>query len=201
MEKTHKGLPLLDATLEDWELGIYCLSLVDSPATQRSWLLFSNKNKNKQPKTQPLKFAVTDAKEHKVLSVIMLADTPIYRIDEKGDPYYLQFSKKTLYEAAHRMLLNGFQNNRNIEHIDSSVVYGFDMVQLFQKDTAKGLSPVGFEDVPDGSLFGEFYVTDETLWQEILSDKFTGLSLEGQFGVEDKPIESIEELIQYLGIK
>lgn len=198
MEKTHNGLPLLDATLDEWELGIYCLSLVDDPATQRSWLLFSNKNK--QPATQRLKFAVTDATEHKVLSVIMLADTPIYRIDANGNPYYLQFSKKTLYEAAHRMLRNGTQNNTNIEHIESSIVYGFDMVQLFQKDTAKGISPVGFEDVPDGSLFGEFYVTDETLWQEILDGKFTGISLEGEFSVEDKPIESIEELVQYLGM-
>lgn len=198
MEKTHKGLPLLDATLDEWELGIYCLSLVDDPATQRSWLLFSNKNH--QPATQPLKFAVTDANEHKVLSVIMLADTPIYRIDANGNPYYLQFSKKTLYEAAHRMLRNGFQNNTNIEHIESSMVLGFDMVQLFQKDSLKGISPVGFEDVPDGSLFGEFFVTDETLWQEILDGKFTGISLEGEFGVEDKPIESLDELVQYLGI-
>lgn len=198
MEKTYKGLPLLDASLNDWELGIYCLSLVDDPATQRSWLLFSNKNK--QPATKPLKFAITDADEHKVLSVIMVADTPIYRIDEQGNPYYLQFSKATLYEAAHRMLRNGFQNNTNIEHIESSVVFGFDMVQLYLKDVAKGISPVGFEDVPDGSLFGEFTVTDETLWEEIKSGKFTGISLEGEFGVEDKPIESLEELITYLGI-
>lgn len=197
MKKEYKGLPLFDAELQDWQFGIYCLSLVDNPATEKSWLLFK---KQSNPAQTPLKFAVTDAAEHKVLSVIMLADTPIYRVDEQGNEFYIQFSKDVLYESARRMLKNGFQNNTNIEHIESSVVYGFDMVQLFQKDVSKGLNPAGFEDVPEGSLFGEFYVTDDTLWQEILDGKFTGISLEGEFSIEEAEIDSIEDLIKALGL-
>ena len=192
MEKTYNGLPLLDATL-DWELGIYCLSLVKYPATEKNWKLFS--------KQEGMKFAVTNEDEHKVLSVIRLADTPIYRRDELGNEFYIEFPKEVLYESAKRMLANGFQNNTNIEHIESSVVYGFEMVQLFIKDSSKGISPVGFEDVPEGSLFGEFYVADETLLQEIRSGKFSGISLEGEFGLKEKEINSIEELVEYLGLK
>ena len=197
MEKTFNNLPLLDATLDEWQLGIYCLSLVDNPATERSWMLFANQKKQT---VQPFKFAITNADEHKVLSVIMVADTPIFRVDDDGKGFYIQFSKDVLYEAARRMLRNGFQNNTNIEHIESSVVYGFDMVELFQKDTAKGISPVGFEDVPEGSLFGEFYVTDETLWEEIKDGKFKGISLEGEFGLGKNEIETIEDLVRVLGI-
>lgn len=197
---TYKGLPLLEATLEGWNLGIYCLSLVGRPATERSWMLFSKQDENTKPVCS-LRFAVTDAAEHKVLSVIMLADTPIFRVDDNGNKFYIEFSKDVLYESARRMLKDGFQNNINIEHIESSAVYGFDMAQLFIKDTAKGISPVGFEDVPEGSLFGEFYVSDETLWQEILDGKFTGISLEGEYMAEEKKIDSIEDLMKALGIE
>lgn len=199
MVKEYNGLPLLDAALDDWTLGIYRLSLVDNPATEHSWMLFS---KQGEKPICNMKFAITDADKHRVLSVIMLADTPIYRIDEQGNPFYIQFPKDVLYESARRMLREGFQRNINIEHIDSSFVEGFDMVQLFVKDTAKGVSPVGFEDVAEGSLFGEFYVTDETLWEEIKAGKFKGISLEGEYLAEqnEPEITTVEQLLAELGI-
>ena len=197
--ETYNGLPLLEATLEEWNLGIYCLSLVGHPATEKSWMLFS-KQGDEKPQGACLRFAITDADEHKVLSVIMLADTPIFRMDENGNKFYIEFSKDVLYESARRMLRDGFQRNINIEHIESSAVYGFDMTQLFIKDSAKGINPVGFEDVPEGSLFGEFYVSDETLWQEIKDGKFTGISLEGEYVAAEKKIDSIDDLLKALGI-
>lgn len=194
------GLPVFEAVLDDYNIGIYTVSLVDNPATSVKWIAFSKDNKV----MNPLKFSIIDEKEHKVLSVIMRADYPIYRIDEQGNGFYITFSKKTLYEASKRLLLNGFQNYVNVEHIASSNLYGFQLAQIYQKDVARGINPAGFEDIEDGSLFGEYFVADETLWQQILEGKFTGISLEGEFGVdkveEDKPIESLEELISYLGI-
>lgn len=193
--KTFKNLPLYDAVLTDENLGIYCVSLVDNPATMVSWLAFS-----KEPE-KALKFAVTNEEQHRVLSVIMTADTPIYRVNDKGEGFYIQFSKETLYEAAKRMLRNGFQNFVNVEHIESSYLYGFEMVQLFQKDTAKGINPAGFEDIPDGTLFGEYYVSDPTLWEEIKEGRFVGLSLEGEFSLAEKEIETVEDLIRSLGLE
>lgn len=192
--KEYKGLPLYQAVLNDDNLGIYCVSLVDNPATMVAWLAFS-----KEPK-KALKFAVTNEEQHRVLSVIMTADTPIYRVNDKGEGFYIQFSKETLYEAAKRMLRNGFQNYVNVEHIESSSLQGFEMVQLFQKDTAKGINPAGFEDVPDGSLFGEYFVSDETLWEEIKAGRFVGLSLEGEFSLAENEIQTVEDLLNYLGL-
>lgn len=195
MKKEYKGLPLFDAVLTDENLGIYCVSLVDDPATQIKWLAFS-KDQGAQ-----LKFSVTNEEKHRVLSVIMVADTPIYRVNDRGEGFYITFSKDTLYEAARRLLRNGFQNYVNVEHIESSLLYGFEMTQIFQKDSTRGISPAGFEDVPDGSLFGEYFVTDETLWEEIKQGRFIGLSLEGEFTLAEEEIQSLEELADYLGIK
>lgn len=58
------------------------------------------------------------------------------------------------------------------------------MVECFIKDSEKGISPTGFEDVPEGSLFCTFKVEDEKLWNEIVNtDHFNGFSLEGVFNL------------------
>lgn len=191
----YKGLPLYDAVLTDENLGIYCMSLVDNPATAIKWLAFS-----KEQPQNPLKFAVTNEEKHRVLSVIMTADTPIYRVNDRGEGFYIQFSKDVLYEASRRLLMNGFQNYVNVEHIESSMLLGFELTQIYQKDVARGINPAGFEDVPDGSLFGEYFVSDATLWEEIKQGRFVGLSLEGEFSLEEKEITSLKDLADYLGI-
>ena len=199
-KKMINGLPVYEAVLDDYNLGIFTISLVDDPATEVKWVAFAKDAKA----SSPLKFSIVDEDEHKVLSVIMRADFPIYRVDENGEGFYITFSKETLYEAAKRLLMNGFQNYVNVEHIASSALYGFQLAQIYQKDTARGINPAGFEDIEDGSLFGEYFVADETLWSEIKAGKFTGISLEGEFGLaepKEKEIETIEDLVEYLGIK
>lgn len=195
------GLPVFEAVLDDYNIGIFTVSLVDDPATSVKWIAFAKDAKA----SNPLKFSIIDEKEHKVLSVIMRADYPIYRVDEQGNGFYITFSKETLYEASKRLLLNGFQNYVNVEHIASSNLYGFQLAQIYQKDVARGINPAGFEDIEDGSLFGEYFVADETLWQEILEGKFTGISLEGEFGIDkveekEKEISTLDELVEALGL-
>ena len=194
------GLPVYEAVLDDYNIGIFQISLVDNPATEVKWIAFSKDS----AASTPLKFSIVNEDEHKVLSVIMRADFPIYRIDENGNGFYITFSKETLYEASKRLLMNGFQNYVNVEHIASSALYGFQLAQIYQKDVARGINPKGFEDIEDGSLFGEYFVADETLWEEIKAGKFTGISLEGEFGItepKEKEIDTIEDLVEYLGIK
>lgn len=200
-QKMINGLPVFEAVLDDYNIGIFTVSLVDDPATSVKWIAFAKDAKA----SNPLKFSIVDEKEHKVLSVIMRADFPIYRVDEQGNGFYITFSKETLYEASKRLLLNGFQNYVNVEHIASSNLYGFQLAQIYQKDVARGINPAGFEDIEDGSLFGEYFVSDETLWEEILAGKFTGISLEGEFGIDkveegEQEINTLDELVEALGL-
>ena len=198
-QKMINGLPVFEAVLDDYNLGIFTVSLVGDPATECKWIAFAKDAKA----SNPLKFSIIDEEQHKVLSVIMRADFPIYRVDEQGNGFYITFSKETLYEAAKRLLMNGFQNYVNVEHIASSSLYGFQLAQIYQKDVARGINPTGFEDIEDGSLFGEYFVADETLWEEIKAGKFTGISLEGEFRLTDSKedeIKSLDELVELLGL-
>ena len=69
------------------------------------------------------------------------------------------------------------------------------MVQWFIKDTENGINPTGFEAAEDGSLFAEFKVENEEIWNQIKEGTFKGFSLAGFFDVEEvkNPAEDEEE--------
>lgn len=191
-----KKLPIYEALIEGDTIGIFKVSLVDDPATQTDFLAFANEK-------EPLKFKVTDEDEHRVLAVIMRADFLIYRRTDDGFEYYLKFSPETLFEASRRMLAGGYQNSINLEHKENTDIEGFELVHIFQKDSSKGINPVGFEDIEEGSLFGEYYVSNEEIWKQIKDGTFTSVSLEGIFDtveVSEPEINSIEDLAKYLGL-
>lgn len=191
-----KKLPIYEALIEGDTIGIFKVSLVDDPATQTDFLAFANEK-------EPLKFKVTDEDEHRVLAVIMRADFLIYRRTDDGFEYYLKFSPETLFEASRRMLAGGYQNSINIEHKENTDIEGFELVHIFQKDSSKGINPVGFEDIEEGSLFGEYYVSNGEIWKQIKDGTFTSVSLEGIFDtveVSEPEINSIEDLAKYLGL-
>ena len=161
--------------LEDAE-GMLAISLVADPAVQKNFLCFSEE--------KPIKLQLANEAEHKVTGVVCLADTPIYRRDDAKGEYYIVFTKETIKAMVDRYAKNGLFNSVNLEHNPENFVNSVFMVECFIKDVDKGISPTGFEDVPNGSLFCTFKVEDEKLWNEIVNtDHFNGFSLEGIFNL------------------
>jgi hypothetical protein len=161
--------------LEDAE-GMLAISLVADPAVQKNFLCFSE--------DKPIKLQLANEAEHKVTGVVCLADTPIYRRDDVKGEYYIVFTKETIKAMVDRYAKNGLFNSVNLEHNPENFVNSVFMVECFIKDVDKGISPTGFEDVPNGSLFCTFKVEDEKLWNEIVNtDHFNGFSLEGIFNL------------------
>lgn len=167
------NIPFYKAFIGDELDGIFAISLVDMPAVERDFVCFKKEDEKYQ------KFSISNEDEHLVTGVVMLADTPIYRRD--GDfEYYLVFTKETIKDMAQKMLQNGTQNNVDLQH-DGKLINGISMVELFIKDSAKGIEPNFVSDVPDGSLMATFHVEDEELWQKLHTDEINGFSLEGYF--------------------
>ena len=193
-----KNIPIYEAFLGD-QIGIFTVALVDEPAMEKYWSVYSVEEGPKE-----LKFKVIDEEQHKVLAPIIRADFPILR--KEGNQYfYVTFSKETIYAAAEKFLKDGYQNIVRLTHNGDNYVDGFNLVQWYIKDSAKGINPEGFEDIADGSLMAEYKVNDDEIWKEIKAGTFNGLSMESVFGlrikVEDEPIiNSVEELLDYLGI-
>lgn len=168
---TFNGLPLYRVALATEGDGVLRVSLVDDPAVQSQFEYFRAQ--------APALFAVQDEEKRLVRGVVLRADYPIYRRDNDGDPgYYVTFGAGVIREAAEKLLAEGRANEVNLMHEDGSDVEGVQMVQLFIKDSARGIDPEGFDGVADGSLFGEYHVTNDEVWDEIKAGTFRGFSVE-----------------------
>jgi hypothetical protein len=170
-------LPVYKATITDDETGMVAISLVDDPAVEINWQYFNDDKK-------PMLFAVQDDEKRLVRGVIMECDKLIYRRDASGFEYYIQFDAPTIRLMAQKYLRDGFQNNVDTMH-DGNLVNGVELVQWFISDKDNGVNPIGFEDVNDHSLFAEFHILNDEIWNSIKEGTFRGFSLEGFF----EPVE------------
>lgn len=170
---TFNGLPLYRVALASEGDGVVRVSLVDDPAVQSNFDVF-----RKEAEKAPVLYAVQDEDRHLVRGVVLRADWPIYRRDNPQDPgYYVTFGKEAIRQLAEKYLADGFQNRVDTAH-DGKEVDDVQMVQYFIKDTAAGIAPEGFDDIADGSLFAEYHVTNDEVWDEIKAGTFKGFSVE-----------------------
>ena len=174
-------IPTYYANITDEFEGITTISLVDYPAVQSDFVAFDKQDK------MPL-FKFEDEEQRKIMGVIMRCEYPIYRRSETYGEFYIKYSKETIEKMTRKMLAENTGNYVNLMHDGEAYVDGVTLEQVFIKDTAKGVSPSGFEEISDGSMFGVFHVENDDVWDAIKSDTFRGFSLEGYFSIdkEDK---------------
>lgn len=165
--------------IDDELCGIDAISLVDVPAVERNFLCFSE---DKQPVS--LKF---DNSKHIITGVVCLADTPIYRYNERVGEYYVVFSKETIRRMVEKFAKNDLFKSVNLQHDDTKFVDGIYMVESYLTDTARGINPIEFSDIPDGSWICSYKVENEALWNEIINgNKLNGFSLQGMFQLSEQ---------------
>ena len=191
-DEIMKNLPIFYAEITSEDEGIFSISLVDFPATQRNFVCF-NEDKAVQL------FSIQDEDEHIISGVVMLANTPIYRRDEKGFEYYLVYKPETIKLMAEKMLKDNTQNQVELMH-NGEIIGSVNLVELFIKDSSKGIVPAYMEDVPDGSLIATYKVRDEEIWKAIKSGELNGFSLAGLFSIEKEDSEErdLQEILSQL---
>lgn len=190
--ETNKNFPVYEMVISNETDGVYAVSLVENPAMEVSWIT-ANKD------AQQVKCEVINEEEKIIICVIARADFQFLQYSPAIGYYYAYFTKDTLKQTAHNILKNGFQNCINIEHRPNSYIDGVEMRELFIKDISRGINPVGFEDVEDGSLMAVYKVYNEEVWSAIKQGIFTSVSLEGFFMPisHNDIIESEEQLMEW----
>lgn len=163
---------LIDIDLNDESTGMGAISFVEDPAIESNFLCFEKEKKQ-------MMFQVENEMEHKVTGCAIWCDKPIYRYTPDIGEYYVVFNKETIDKIVHKYAKQGLNNLVDLQH-DGKMIDGVVMVEYFIKDTEKGISPKGFEDIADGSLFVTYKIEDEKLWQEIIApdSEFKGFSIE-----------------------
>lgn len=185
------NIPVYDAVLGE-DGGMMRISLVDVPAVMSNFQVFA-------AQTPVQRYRIQDEAQRRVLGVVMRADFPIYRRDDDGTEYYLIYRADTIKEMAEKYLFEGLQNEVNVMHRDGSEVEGVNMVQWFIKDTGRGIVPEGFDGIADGSLFAEFHVDNDEVWDAIKDGTYRGFSLEGYFHfIPERDTEDVRRIVREL---
>ena len=174
-------IPVYLLSVDDPNATIQTVSLVEYPATGLPLYCFEKEEK--------YKFS-TDELKHNIISCIVRVDYPILRTSADGEPYYVVFNKQTSEMLCQKLLKDGFQQNISLDH-NGQLIEGIQLEQVFIKDSSRGIVPSGFESAADGSLFGIYHITDESLWNDCVSGRFGGVSLESLFKLI--PISNIDE--------
>lgn len=168
-------LPIYEALITDETQGIFNISLVDCPAVKSNFLAFKNQKQ--------FNYTIQNEEKRIVFGVLMRANYNIYRYDKNLGEFYIRYSPETIKVMAEKMMLDNRHNSINIQHTDGSNVEGVNLIELFIKDTEKGINPKGFEEIEDGSLFAAYKVENPVIWNAIKKGVFNGFSLEGIFDI------------------
>lgn len=159
-------IPIFDITISDLTDGIQCVSIVEDPAMETDLLYFEKQDKK-------LNFSIQS--EHCIMGVLIKADTPIYRYDNVMGEYYVNFTKDVIKELAEKYVSDNLLNAVSLHH-NGKLIEGIQLREIFIKDSSKGINPSNFTDVPEGSLFATFHITDNELWETV--QRLGGFSIE-----------------------
>ena len=168
---------------DDVNNGIDAISLVDMPAVEKNFLCFSEEK-------QPVKMKFDNSK-HIITGVVALADTPIYRYHPQMGEYYVVFTKETIQKMVEKFAKMDLFKSVNLQHDDEKFVDGVYMFESYITDKERGISPIEFSDIPDGSWVASYKVENEALWQEIINgNKLNGFSLQGMFDLTEQAFKN-----------
>jgi hypothetical protein len=175
-----KDIPIYKITIDPEysdgeELGIEQIAFTSTPAIITKGLAFDEHKK----------LFFSDDLKYRVVAPAMIP-MEIYRNDEDGDEYYVQFSVETI-ENIHSKFMQDLSNRNvfNLEHNTDKTVPAYVLEAWIVEDPKKdkAYSSYGIE-VPKGTLMVTAQVTDKDYYNELVKNEQIGFSIEGFLGLK-----------------
>lgn len=191
--ETFNGLPLVSATLDEkkYMAGVNFWSFVEKPAVETSLFKFSAHTNTVELIEETFKFAHKDSERRIVTTIGMVANKAIYRKMKFGAEereFYIKFPADVVERMAFKFMKDQHTKNVNIEHDENQVVdsNGAYIVETYLYDQSRGMKVPDYleEEATPGSWVLSWKVEDDDLWGKIEKEEVTGVSLEGDFGLE-----------------
>lgn len=170
-------VPIYNIVIEEdeFDLGLTKMSLVEYPAVNVPFLKFSENDIVKETFS-------TNKDKKIVTSVALLADTPIKRIDDYGNLYYVVFNKEIIGKLVNKFFKDDLIKSVNINHFeDTDKAY---LIESYFVNEELGIKPKGIYNT-DGSWIVSYKITDDNLWNDIKEGKLNGFSVEIQAYLEE----------------
>ena len=178
--KKYEETKLVEFVLneEDADVGVFAISLVEDPAIEENFMFFSNDSAKKQ-------FATVDTDKRILIGAVMIPDTPIMRLDAKGNKYNCFFSKDTIRRVEELYMINSKHQSATLEH--SRAINGITTIETWiVEDTKQDKSAFyGFK-YPKGTWVACMKIENEEVWNNYIKEgEVKGFSVEGYFESKD----------------
>ena len=170
----------------------FAVSVVSQPAVESNFMTFS------EAKVQNF-VAVEEQDRHMLYGCALRANYPIYRRDDNGYEYILEFDRNAIDEIVKKYFKMGFQNSWTEAHDEE--VNGLTICEswikesdTFDKSIQLGLDP----NIECGSWLIGVYCENEDIWQKCKNGEYQGFSVEAMVSLEefDKIIEDGEKSVE-----
>ena len=161
-----RELPLYDITLEDFEQGMYKISLVDKPAIEENFIYFSK---------QSIEMFANDEKRE-VVGPIMIPNKQILRQSAENGFYYVRFTEDTIREIMYNYSKKGLFNEFGIQHENDTT--DVVMLEIWMKESDNDKSKDYGFDLPNGTVFVKAKIESNELFNAIKDGEINGFSIE-----------------------
>lgn len=156
----------------------YAISLVESPAIEETLVALEEQ--------KPIKVQLADEEKYMVYSAVLVPDKPIFRRNEDGDEFYIEFTKESIEKMAQEYLMNYRQNEITLDHEtmanDITLVESWIKTDMYKdKSVAIGLS----EELPIGTWIAGLKVNQIDAWNRIKNGELRGFSVESMISLEE----------------
>ena len=177
-----KDLPLYDITLEDFEQGMYKISLVDKPAIEENFIYFSE--------VQKIEMFSNDEKQE-VVGPIMIPNREILRFSPDSGYYYVRFTEDTIKNIMYNYSKKGLFNAFGIHHsYDTDDVV---MLEVWMKESDNDKSKDYGYDLPNGTVFVKAKIESNELFNAIKEGEINGFSIEIEANIKPTNKEEMSE--------
>ena len=161
---------------ENQDKGVYALSCVESPAMEDKWLALADHPKE-------IQFSTINEEKRLLLGAALIPNKKIYRRDDDGE-YYITFSEKTIEQAAHSFIKNGFVNNSSENH--DIKLEGVSVVQSWiVEDPEKDKSANYGKKYDKGTWVTMMRVDNDETWEKAKNGTLNGFSIDGLFSMKE----------------
>lgn len=188
--KYYNGLPLFNLDVIDGESGVQIISLVDCPAVEREFVRMAK---------EQVRLSL-DEEKRIVTGVALVPDQKVYRRNDKtGAEYYITFSREAIERIAQKFFADRNSGNVNVEH--EVMVGDCSYFESYLINRERGILPVEFSDMPDGTWMVSCKINNDKVWQLVKDGTLRGFSIEGNLDMveyEDEPIDTLEDLLKRL---
>ena len=161
--------------------GIEAISVVETPAIEENFVAL---NKHE------LQLKEVNKEKRILMGAALIPDKSIYRRNDKGDEYYIYFSKDTVRKASELFFKRSNHKNATYEH--KQPIEGMTIVESWiVENTKQDKSALYGLNLPVGTWAVSMKVDNEEIYEKAKKGEVKGFSIEGYFA--DKLEMSMQE--------